>query len=101
MPKPYLKEFREDVVRVAQIRDENTTVAEVAADFGLHEATIRKRVRQSELDAGNPNDRKPGLSTDEKDELRTLRRRNRAREQELEVMRRTAAYFGQAQISSK
>ena len=80
---------------------ENTTLAEVAADFGLHEGTIRKWVRQSELDAGNPNDRNPGLSTDEKDELGTLRRRNRALEQELEVMRPAAAYFGQAQIRSK
>ena len=101
MPKPYPKEFRDDVVRVAQNRDENTTLAEVAADFGLHEGTIRKWVRQAELDAGNPNDRKPGLTTDEKDELRALRRRNRTLEQELEVMRRAAAYFGQAQISSK
>lgn len=101
MAKPYPAEFRADVVRVAKNRDENTTLAEVAADFGLHEGTIRKWVRQAELDEGNPNGRKPGPTTDEKDELAQLRRRNRALEQELEVMRRAAAYFSQANIGSK
>ena len=40
-------------------------------------------------------------SPDEKAELAELRRRNRVLEQELEVMRRAAAYFGQAQLPSK
>ena len=101
MPKPYPKEFRDDVINVARNRDENTTLSEVAHDFGLHEGTIRKWIRQADLDAGNPTDRAPGPSTDEKAELRELRRRNRALEQELEVMRRAAAYFGQASIPSK
>lgn len=101
MPKPYPKEFRVDVIQVAHNRDENTTLAEVAHDFGLQEGTIRKWMPQADLDAGNPTDRAAGPSTDEKAELRELRRRNRVLEQELEVMRRAAAYFGQAQILSK
>ena len=53
MPKPYPKEFRDDVINVARNRDENTTLSEVAHDFGLHEGTIRKWIRQADLDAGN------------------------------------------------
>lgn len=30
MPKPYPKEFKDDVVRVAQQRDHDVTIAEVA-----------------------------------------------------------------------
>ena len=101
MPAPYPQEFREDVINVARTRDPNTTLAQVAKDFGLHEGTIRKWLRQADLDAGNPTERTPGPTTEEKAELCELRRRNRVLEQELEVMRRAAAYFGQAQISSK
>lgn len=101
MPKSYPVEFRADVINVAWNRDKNTTLAEVAHDFGLHEGTMRKWICQADLDAGNPTDRAPGPSTDEKAELRELRRRNRALEQELEVMRRAAAYFGQTSIPSQ
>lgn len=34
MPKPYPKEFKEDVVRVAQQRDHEVTIAEIAKDLG-------------------------------------------------------------------
>lgn len=43
----------------------------------------------------------PGPTTDEKSELAAANRKIRRLEQELEVMRRAAAYFGQAQIPSK
>ena len=61
MPQPYPQEFRDDVVRVVMGRDKNTTIAKIAKDFGVHEATITKWVRQAEIDAGN----KPGNTTDE------------------------------------
>ena len=101
MPAPYPQEFREDVVRVALSREDGITIAQIAKDFGLHEGTIQKWLRQADLDADSPTSRAPGPTTDEKAELRELRRRNRVLEQELEVMRRAAAYFGQAQLPSK
>lgn len=67
----------------------------------IHEGKLTKWLRQADVDAGNPGGRDPGPSTDEKNELKELRRRNRVLEQELEVMRRAAAYFGQAQIRSQ
>lgn len=101
MPKPYPKEFKDDVVRVAQQRDYGVTVAEIARDFGIHEGTLTKWLRQADLDSGMAGNRAPGPTTDEKAELAAANRKIRRLEQELEVMRRAAAYFGQAQIPSK
>lgn len=101
MPKPYPREFRDDIVRLAQNRDENTTISQIASDFGIHVGTLNKWLRQADLDAGNTTDRKPGATSDEKAQLRTANRRIKVLEQELEVMPRAAAYFGQAQIRSK
>ncbi|MDN5805784.1 MAG: transposase [Brevibacterium aurantiacum] len=97
MPQPYPKEFRDDVIRVALDRDSKTTIGQIATDFGVHEVTIAKWLRQAEVDAGN----KPGNTTDESAELREMRRRNRLLEQENEVLRRAAAYLSQANLASK
>src|SRR5699024_398452 len=77
MPQPYPKEFRDDVVCVALNRDEKTTIGQIAKDFGVHEGTIAKWLRQADIDAGN----KPGTTTDESAELRELRRLARLLEQ--------------------
>lgn len=69
MPAPYPKEFRDDVVRLVQNRDENTTISQIAADFGIHEGALNKWLRQADLDAGNTADRKPGATSDERAEL--------------------------------
>ena len=44
MPRPYPKEFRDDVVRVVLDRDAKTTIGQIAKDFGVHEGTIAKLV---------------------------------------------------------
>ncbi|MCP2289422.1 transposase [Nocardia amikacinitolerans] len=49
MPKPYPKEFRDDVVRVARNRDEGITLEQVAADFGVHPMTLSKWIRQADV----------------------------------------------------
>ena len=79
MPQPYPKEFRDDVIRVALGRDKDTTLAQTAKDFGIHEGTIAKWLRRADIDAGN----KPGKTTDESAELRELRRRARLLGQEI------------------
>lgn len=48
MSQPYPKEFRDDVVRVALNRDEKTTIAQIAKDFGGHEGTTAKWLRQKQ-----------------------------------------------------
>ena len=95
--KPYPKEFRDDVVRVARNRDEGVTIEQIAADFGVHPITLSKWMRQADIDDGA----RPGTTRPESLELRELRRRNRLLEQENEVLRRAAAYLSQSNLPGK
>ena len=95
--RPYPREFRDDVVRVAGSRDDGVTIEQIAADFGVHPMTLSKWMRQADIDHGT----KPGSTTSESAELRELRRRNRLLEQENEVLRRAAAYLSQSNLPGK
>ncbi|GMA90535.1 transposase [Homoserinibacter gongjuensis] len=94
MPGPYPQEFREDVVAVARGRESGVTLAQIAKDFGIAEATLTNWLRQADVEEG----RRPGQTRDEAAELRELRRRNRLLEQENEVLRKAAAYLSQANL---
>lgn len=97
MPKPFPKEFRDDVIRVAQNRDPDVTLAQIATDFGVHVGTLDKWMRQARIEAGEQS----GEMKPESAELRELRKRNRLLEQENEVLRRAAAYLSQAHLPGK
>lgn len=97
MPKPYPKEFREDVVRVARNREPGVTLEQIAADFGVHPITLSKWLRRAAVDEGV----KPGTTSSESAELRDARKRIRLLEQENEVLRRAAAYLSQANLPGK
>jgi len=93
----YPREFRDDVVRVARSREDGVTIAQIAKDFGVHEMTLHKWIRQADIDGGN----RPGKSREESSELRDARKRIRLLEQENEVLRRAAAYLSQANLPGK
>ena len=94
MPKPYPKEFRDDVVRVARNREKGVRIKDVAADFGITESCLTNWLARADRDDGI----KPGATTAELAELREAKRRIRLLEQEVEVLRRAAAYLGQANL---
>ena len=52
MPRPYPREFRDDVVRVARNREDGVTIEAIAADFGIHPMTLSKWMRQADVDDG-------------------------------------------------
>lgn len=97
MPRPYPREFRDDVVRVARNRDDGVTIEQIATDFGVHPMTLHKWMRQADIDEGA----RPGKSTSESGELGEARRRIKLLEQENEVLRRAAAYLSQANPPGK
>jgi transposase-like protein len=97
MPRPYPKEFREDVVRVARDRDAGVTLAQIAKDFGVSEQSLLNWIRAAEVEEG----KRPGTTASEAAELREARKRIRLLEQENEVLRRAAAYFSQAHLPGK
>ncbi|MEU5629942.1 IS3 family transposase [Streptomyces tendae] len=94
MPKPYPKEFREDVVRVARNREPGVTLEQIAADFGVHPITLSKWLRRADTDEGA----RPATASGESAELREAHKRIRLLEQENEVLRRAAAYLSQANL---
>ena len=87
MPKKFPEEFKRDVANVARRGD--LPLAEVAADFDVSVESVRRWMRQADIDDGV----KDGLTTAEQNELVQLRRRARRLEQENEILRRAAAYF--------
>ena len=95
MPKPYPREFRDDVVRVARSRDPKTPLEQIAKDFGIHQTTLNSWMRAADVEDGT----KPGMTEDQNAQLRELKRRNRLLEQEVEVLRRAAAYLSQANLA--
>ena len=97
VPKAYPREFRDDVVAVAQRREPGVTIKEIADDFGISETCLQNWLRQADVEAG----RKSGVTSSESAELRELRKRNRLLEQENEVLRRAAAYLSQANLPGK
>jgi transposase len=92
MPKKFPVEFKRDVVRVARRGD--LTVPEVAHDFGVSEESVRRWMRQADIDDGV----KDGLTTTEQQEVVRLRREIRKLEMENEILRRAAAYFARDQL---
>ncbi|RKE66905.1 transposase [Dietzia kunjamensis] len=92
MPKPYPQEFRDDVVRVAQAREDGVTLEQIAADFGTHPMALNKWTREADVEAGI----QPGTTSAESHELREAKRRVRLLEQENEVLRLAAAYLSYA-----
>lgn len=79
--KAYPEEFREQVVQAA--RTGNRRLAEVAAEFEVSTDSVRRWVKQAELDEGV---RKDGISSDEHKELRRLRRENRRLRMERDIL---------------
>ena len=89
MPKAYPIEFRRDVVAVA--RRKETSLRQIAKDFGISETCLHRWVQRAEIEDGV----RDGLTLAEEAEIRELRKRNRLLEQENEVLRRAAIYLGQ------
>jgi transposase-like protein len=92
MPKKFPPEFKRDVVRVARRGD--LSVPEVAVDFGVAEESVRRWVRQADIDDGI----KDGQTSSEQSELVQLRRKLRRLEMENEILRRAAAYFASSTL---
>jgi len=88
-PPPYPPEFRAEAVRVA--RSSEQSLPALAADRGVSSEALRHWLRQDDADAGRG---QPGdLTTDEREELRRLRREVKTLQQEREILRKAAAYF--------
>ncbi len=97
MARPYSREFREDVIRVARSREPGTRLRDIAADFGISESCLNNWLGAADVEDGV----KPATMAAENAELREAKKRIRLLEQENEVLRRAAAYLSQANLPGK
>ena len=89
--RPYPPEFRAEAIRLA--RSSEKSIPALAADLGVSSEALRHWLRQDDADAGRG---QPGdLTTDEREELRRLRREVKTLRQEREIVKKAAACFAQ------
>ena len=86
-PRGYTPEFRAEAVRL--YRDTDKTLRQVSSDLGISTESLRRWAAQTEIDEG----RREGLTTEERDELRRLKREVKVLREEREILKKAAAFF--------
>ena len=89
---PYPPELRRRLVALVR---SGRTPESLAEEYEPSAQSIRNWVAQAERDEGK---RQGGLTTEEKEELRRLRRENRTLREEREILRKAAAWFARETV---
>ena len=84
---PYPPEFRQQMIELVKA---GRTPEELGREFEPTAQTIHNWVKQVDIDVGVRSD---GLTTEERDELRRLRRENKQLRIEREILKKAAAWF--------
>ena len=87
MPAPYPLEFRREAVEL--LKRSGKSVPQLASELGVSPQSLRNWLGQAQIDAGE----REGLSSDEREELRRLRRDNARLREEREILKKAATFF--------
>jgi transposase len=86
--RQYTPEQKADAVRMVR---QVGNLSQVARDLGLTVSVLHRWVQQADIDAGQG--AQGALTSDEREELRRLRRENRTLEMERDFLKKAAAFF--------
>jgi transposase len=94
MPVKYNQDTKAKAIRLVRehagdYESQWAAITAVAGRLGMSAETLRKWIRQAEVDAGTA----PGVTSSESAEVRELRRKNRELEQTIEILRAASAFF--------
>jgi transposase len=100
--KRYSPEVRERAVRMVfehqqEHESQWSTIESISAKIGCTAETLRRWVRQSEVDPG----KRGGALTSERERLKELERENRELKRANEILRTASAFFAQAELDRK
>ena len=91
----YPVEFRQRAVEL--YRSSGASMEALAKDLGISSTTLANWVKQARIDAGE----RPGVATEDREEVVRLRRENRRLEMENEILKRAAAFFAKENVLPK
>src|SRR5438128_1254954 len=86
--RKYPQELMDRGVRL--VFESKRPIAQVAADLGVHSEALRKRVRQAAADSGK---RSGLLSTQEREEIKKLRKENYELRRANEILKSASVFF--------
>lgn len=90
--RKFTPEQKVDAVRLVRT---SGNLSKVARDLDLTETSLRHWVKQAEIDEGRGPE--GALTSEEREELRRLRRDNRILEMERDFLKKAAAFFAKEQ----
>ncbi len=98
----FSQEVRERAVRMVvdqrgRYGSQWETIRSIAEKIGCSAETLRKWVRQTEVDSG----RRGGLTSEEQARIKELERENRELHRANEILRKASAYFAQAELDRR
>jgi len=94
MPSKWDPNVRSKAIRLVREHREDypteyAAITSVAGRLGMTPETLRKWIRQAEVDEGS----KPGQSTAESLAIRELKRKNRELEETIEILKAATSFF--------